>query len=93
MIKVEGNIAKQSIYIIIDPGSSHIYVTLRIVENCLLFKKKHDKSWLVKLAMGTKRKVCEVVMEFPLELNGLFTKAYRNVLLLGSYDPSLAWTG
>ena len=47
MIKVDGKIAKQSISILIDPGSTHSYVTPIILENFLLDKKKHDKSWLV----------------------------------------------
>lgn len=65
MIKVEGKIAKQSISILIDPGSTHSYVTPKIVENCRLIKKKHDRSWLVQLVTGTKRKVCELVPNCP----------------------------
>ena len=64
-------IAKQSISILIDPGSSHSYVTPKVVESCSLRKMKHDKSWLVQLATGKKRRASEVVMECPIELNGL----------------------
>ena len=32
-----------------------------------------------------KRRVSEVVMEFPIELNGLISKENLNVLQLGSY--------
>lgn len=44
VIKVEAKIAKQYVSILIDLGSTHSYVTLRIVENCPLIKKKHGKS-------------------------------------------------
>lgn len=47
MVNVEGKIIEQSISILIDLGSTHSYVTMRIVENFLLEKKKDDKSWLV----------------------------------------------
>ena len=83
MFKDEGKIYKQYISILIDLGSTHSYVTPKIVENFLFGKKKHDKSCLVQLAIGTKRKVSEVVKECPIELNGLYTQAYSNSLPLG----------
>ena len=49
-------------------------------------KMKHNKSWVVQLAIGTKRKVSEVVDRCPFEMDGLFTKEYLNVLPLGSCD-------
>lgn len=67
VVKVEGNISKKTISILIDLGYTHSYVTPNIVEDCLLKKEKHNKSWLVQLAMGTKMKVSEVVMECTLE--------------------------
>ena len=36
--------------------------------------------------MGTKRKVCEVVLECLLELKIVSTTMHLNVLLLGSYN-------
>ena len=73
MVEVEGKIAEQSISILIDPGSTHSYITPRVVDNCSFKKVKHRKSWLVQLATGTKRKVSEVVEKCPLVMNGLVT--------------------
>lgn len=55
VIKVGGNISKKSLSILIDMGSNRNYVTPRVVETCSLEKCKHSKSWLVQLAMGTKK--------------------------------------
>jgi hypothetical protein len=57
-----------------------------VVESLQLSKIKHGKSWLVQLAIGTKRKVTELVKSCPMDMNGLSTKAYLNILPLGSYD-------
>lgn len=86
VLQVESKIAKKSISILISPGSTHSYVTPKIVEGCLLYKEKHMKYWLVQLATGKKRKVSEVVRNFPIELNGFFTAADFHVLPLVSYD-------
>lgn len=86
MVEVDVKIAKQSIYVLIDPGSSHSSVTLKVVANCSLEKRKHSKPWLIQLTIGTKTKVSEVLMECPIELNGLLTKVDLNILPLGSYD-------
>ena len=93
MVEVAGNIVEQSISILNDPGSTHSYITRRVVEICDFKKVKHRKSWLVQLATGTKRKVSEVVEKFPLVMNGLITYVDLNVLLLGSYDVPLEWIG
>ena len=70
VVEVAGNIAKQSVYILIDPGSTHSYIAPRGVEICAFKKARHSKSWLVQLATGTKRKVSEVVEKCPLVMNG-----------------------
>ena len=70
----------------IDLGSTHNYITPRIVKFCSFKNLKHGKLWLVQLATGTKRKVSEIVEKCPLEMNGLVTYAVLNVLPLGSYD-------
>ena len=44
--EVEGKVAKKSIYVLIDPRSSHSYVTSKVVESCSLRKMGHDKSWM-----------------------------------------------
>ena len=47
MVEVVGNIVEQSVSILIDPGSTHSYITSRVVEVCTFKKVKHGKSWLV----------------------------------------------
>ena len=93
MVEVEGKIARQSISVLIDPGSTHSYVTSKVVESCCLRKIKHNNSWLVQLATDTKWRESEVVMEYPIDLNGLLIKVNLNVLPLGSCDAliSMAW--
>ena len=86
VLEVVGNIVEQSISILIDPSSTHSYITPRVVEVCALRKEKHSKSWLVQLATGTKRKINEVVEKCPLVINGLSTCVDLNILPLGSYD-------
>ena len=86
MVEVKGKVVEQSVTVLIDPGSTHSYITPRIVEICAFKKLKHRKSWLVKIAIGTKRKVSEVVERCPLVMDGLFTYASLSVLPLGSYD-------
>ena len=51
-----------------------------------LKKRKHIRSWLIRIATGTKKKVSEVVRKCPFVMDGLVTCADRNVLPLGSYD-------
>jgi hypothetical protein len=86
MIEVEGMINNQPFIILIDSGASHSYVDPRVVESLHLSRSKHEKSWLVQLATGTKRKVTELVKSCPVDMNGLSTKAELNILPLGSYD-------
>jgi hypothetical protein len=86
MIEVEGKIDNNPIAILIDYGVSHIYIDPNIVEIFKLKKCEHEKSWLVQLATGTKRKINDLVKEFPINMNGINTKAYFNIILLGSYE-------
>ena len=73
VVEVAGKIAEQSVSILIDPGSTHSYITPRVVDICDFKKARHRKSWLVQLATRTKRKVSEVVEKCPLVMNGLVT--------------------
>ena len=73
MVEVEGEIAKQAISILIDPRSTHNYITPRLVEIGTLKKSKHRRSWLVQLAIGIKNKFSEVVTKCPLVMDGLVT--------------------
>ena len=86
VVEIAGKIVEQSVSILIDPGSTHSYITPRVVDICAFKKVKHRKSWLVQLATGTKRKVSEVVEKCPLVMNGLVTYVDLNVVALGSYD-------
>ena len=87
VVEVAGNIAVKSISVFIGLGSTHSYITPRVVEVCSFKKLKHSKSWLVQLATGTKRKVSEMVTQCPLVMNGLVTCVDLNVLPLGSCYP------
>jgi hypothetical protein len=86
MIEVEGMINNQPFIILIYSGDSHSYVDPRVVESLRLSRSKHEKSWLVQLAIGTKRKVTELVNSCPVDMKGLSTKVELNILPLGSYD-------
>ena len=86
VVEIVGKIVEQSISILIDPSSTHSYITPRVVDICAFKKAKHRKPWLVQLATGTKRKVRDMVEKFPLVMNGLNTFVDLNVLPLGSYD-------
>jgi hypothetical protein len=86
MIEVEGMIKSHAFTILIDSGASHSYKDPRVVEIFHLSRSKHEKSWLVQLATGTKRKVTELVKSCPMDMNGLSTKVELNILSLGPYD-------
>jgi hypothetical protein len=57
-----------------------------VVESLHLSRRKHEKSCLVKLATGTKRKVTELIKSCSVDIGGLSMKAELNILPLGSYD-------
>jgi hypothetical protein len=86
MIEVEGMINNQTIAILIDSRASHSYIDPKMVESLQFPRSKHGKSWLVKLAIGARRKVNEMVKSCLIDMNGLNTKADLNILPLGSYD-------
>jgi hypothetical protein len=85
MIEVEGMINNEPFTILIDLGASHSYIDPRVVESLNFLRIKHEKSWLVQLAIETKKKFTELVKAFPVDMNGLGTKIELNVLPLGSY--------
>jgi hypothetical protein len=86
MIEVEGTINNRPLVILIDSGASHSYLDPRVVESLHLMRRKHEKSWLVQLATGTKRKVTELVKSCSVDMKGMSTKVELNILPLGSYD-------
>jgi hypothetical protein len=87
MIEVEGMIKNQPFTILIDSGANHSYIDPRVVESLQFSRSKHEKSWLVQLATGTKRKVIELVKSCPVDRNGLSTTTELNVLPLVYVAP------
>jgi hypothetical protein len=71
---------------LINSGASHSYINANIVERFDLQKSKHNKSWLVQLAIGANRKINELVKYCLIDMNGLNTKVDVNTISLGSYD-------
>ena len=86
MVKIEGNISNTSILILIDLGACWSYVSPKIVESCKIDNVKHEKPWMVQLAMSTKWKVYEIVIYYEVNLNGFPTRINLNILLLQFYD-------
>ena len=68
MVEIKGKILNTSILIFIYPCACRSYVLPKIVDVCKLGKVKHDKAWLLQLAMGTKHKVSEIVKECEVNL-------------------------
>ena len=73
-------------------GSTHSYITPKIVEICAFNKLKQSESWLVQLATGTKRKVSEIVEKYPLDMDGLFTYANLNSIRHGRLRGMISLT-
>ena len=57
-----------------------------IAERCNLQLKKFEKSCLVQLATGTKRKVVHYVENYEMFMSQFKTQVNLNVLPLGCYD-------
>jgi hypothetical protein len=86
MIEVESKIIDQPIAILIDPKESHSYIALDLVERFHFKKSMHEKSWLVQLDNGTKRKIDEIVKGFPLDMDRVNIVVDLNIISLDSYD-------
>ena len=86
MIEIEGKIYMHFVSIFIDPGACHSYISPVMVEKCSLQKSKHTKPWLVQLDIGTKRNFFEIIKDCLLNLNGLETTTYLNILPSSSYE-------
>jgi hypothetical protein len=83
---VECTINNRPLVILIDSGASHSYLDHRVVESFHLTRRKHEKSWLVQLATGTKRKVIELVKSCSVDMKGMSIKVELNIMPLGPYD-------
>ena len=86
MIEVEGKILEKPVSILIDSGSTLSYISPKLVDLCKMRKYDFEKSWLVQLATGTKRKVTSFISSCEVHMQDLITKVDLNVLPLGSYD-------
>jgi predicted aspartyl protease len=86
VVEIEGKIHDTQISILIDPGAMLSYITPDIVELNKLKKQKHEKSWLVQLARGPKRKVVNFIYDLEFILDGQNIRTNLNILPLGSYD-------
>jgi hypothetical protein len=83
MIEVEGKIINQYVAILIDSGASHYYVDPKIVHSLHLEKSKLEKSSLVHLATGTKRRINEMVIYCSISLNEVNNNVDLNIIPLG----------
>jgi hypothetical protein len=63
MIEEEGKTDNYPIAMLIDYLMRHSYIDPKIIEIFKLKKSKHERSWLVQLATGTKRRINELVKE------------------------------
>jgi hypothetical protein len=86
MIKMEGKIVNQHVSILIDLEESHSYIDPKIVDTFHLMKSKLERSWLVQLAIGTKRRIIETIRGCLINMNGVNTNVDINIIPLGSYD-------
>jgi hypothetical protein len=86
VVEVEGKVNNTHVSILIDPGDTSSYVSPGVVDSNKLKKIRHEKSWLVQLAIGTKRKAIDFIFYSEFSLGGQNTKIKLNILLLGSYD-------
>ena len=86
MVEIEGMLKYKPISILIDPSASLSYVSLRIVQLYNLQQDTFEKSWLVQLSTGTRRKVTSFVKKCDFIMNGLKTHVDLNILPIGSYD-------
>ena len=69
MVEVQGMIQNLFVSILIDLGASLSHISPSIVEKCKLSLQKFEKSWLVQLAIGTKRNVVNYVESYNLMMN------------------------
>ena len=86
MVEIEGMILNTYIWILINNGASWSYVSPNIVDVCKLGKVKHDKCWLVQLAIGMKQIVSKIVKDCEVNLNGFPTRVNLNILPLRLYN-------
>jgi hypothetical protein len=84
VVEIKGKIYDTRISILIDPGAMLSYIFPDVLELNKLKKLKHTKSWLVQLAIGTKRKVFDFIFYLEFILDG--QKIRTNLNILVSYN-------
>ena len=57
IIEMDGKICDQVVCILIDPRSNYSYINHVLVDKCGLRKEERAESWLVQLAIGTKKRI------------------------------------
>jgi hypothetical protein len=70
MIEEEGKIINHHVVILINSRASHCYIDPKIVERLHLDTSKLEKSSLVQLIMGTKRRINKTIIGCPINING-----------------------
>jgi hypothetical protein len=85
MIEVEGKIINHPVAILIDSATIHCYIDPKIVDRLHLEKNKLGKASLVQLAIGTKRRIHDMVISCSISLNGMNTSIDLNIIPLGYY--------
>jgi len=73
MIKVEGKIINHHVVILIDSGAICCYIDPKIVDRLHMDKSNLEKSSLVQLATGAKRRIHDMVRGCFISLNGVNT--------------------
>ena len=86
MVEIEGMMNNQPLSILIDLGTSIIYISPRIVYLCNLVPQNFDKAWIVQLATSTKQKVTSLIRNCKVMMNDFLTHVNVNIMPLGSYD-------
>jgi hypothetical protein len=86
MIKVEGKIIYRPISLLIYSGEIHCYIYPKIVDILHLEKSKLEKSSLIQLATGTKRRIHDMIRGSSISLDGVNTIVDLNSIPLGYYD-------
>ena len=85
MIKVEGKIINQPVFVFINSREIHCYIDPKIVDRLHLEKSKLGKESLVQLGTRTKRRIHDMVKGCSISLNGVNTSIDLNIIPLGSY--------
>ena len=78
--------SRKSIFVLTNPRSTLNYVSCNTIDQCNLKKTKHAQSWLVQIAIGTKRKVTKTINQCFIKIYQMNALVNENMLPLGSYD-------